>query len=80
MSAEGYDGPALGLVVDEDRGSLPYRLLRGESLVACAAWALGAAGVTLVDFVITWEQLTTLGAPLVLHDALCPATPAHSTE
>ena len=41
--------PALGVVLDEDRGSLPYALIHGEALVACAAWALGDAGVTPVD-------------------------------
>ena len=41
--------PALGTVVDEARGSLPYLLVHGESLVACAAWALGDARVTAVD-------------------------------
>jgi len=44
------DGPeALGVVVEADRGSLPFALLPGESLVACAAWAMGEAGVQLVD-------------------------------
>ena len=35
--------------VDEGRGALPYALIHGEALVACAAWALGEAGVTPVD-------------------------------
>ena len=41
--------PALGIVLDQDRGSLPYALIHGEALVACAAWALGDAGVTPLD-------------------------------
>ena len=41
---EGELPPALGIVLDQDRGSLPYSLIHGEALVACAAWALGEAG------------------------------------
>ena len=65
----------LGLVLDEDRGALPYTLIHGESLVACAAWALGEAGVDLVDATVPWEALVESGEDLVLHDALCPMTP-----
>ncbi|CUR55473.1 conserved hypothetical protein [metagenome] len=68
--------PALGTVVDQDRGSLPYALIHGESLVACASWALGSAGVTSVDFSTTWTGIQDAEEPLVLHDALCPMTPA----
>lgn len=66
---------AFGLVVDEDRGSLPYALVHGESLVATAAWALGEAGVTLVDTGTPWSGLVAAAQPVVLHDALCPMTP-----
>ncbi|GAA5142723.1 hypothetical protein GCM10023340_06670 [Nocardioides marinquilinus] len=66
---------ALGLVVDADRGSLPYRLVHGEALVAAAAWALGEAGVDLVDATVPWEALREAGEPVVLHDSLCPLTP-----
>jgi hypothetical protein len=68
--------PALGTVVDQDRGSLPYALIHGESLVACASWALGDSGVTLVDYSTTWIGIRAAEEPFVLHDALCPLTPA----
>ncbi|RYB93449.1 hypothetical protein EUA93_03170 [Nocardioides oleivorans] len=67
--------PALGMVVDEGRGALPYQLVHGESLVACAAWALGRSGVDLVDASVPWSGLVEAGEDLVLHDALCPMTP-----
>ena len=35
--------------------SLPFALVHGEPLVACAAWALGEAGVFLVDLGTGWE-------------------------
>jgi len=44
-------------------------------LVACAAWALGEAGVTLVDTGTPWSGLAAADDPLVLHDPLCPLTP-----
>jgi 2-C-methyl-D-erythritol 4-phosphate cytidylyltransferase len=62
-------------VLDQDRGSLPFALVHGEPLVACAAWALGEAGVTLVDAGTPWSSLVASGEPLVLHDPLCPLTP-----
>ena len=68
--------PALGIVLDQDRGSLPYSLIHGEALVACAAWALGEAGVTLLDNGITWDAVRRADEPVVLHDSLCPMTPA----
>ena len=58
MESEAYDDEAgeperpMGFVVDEDRGSLPYRLIHGEALVAAAAWAMGEAGVDLVDITV----------------------------
>lgn len=67
--------PALGIVLDRDRGSLPYALIHGEALVACAAWALGEAGVTPLDSGIQWGAVRRAGEPVVLHDALCPMTP-----
>lgn len=70
------DAPrGLGLVLDEERGSLPYALIHGESLVACAAWALGESGVDLVDASVDWAAIAESGEDLVLHDALCPMTP-----
>ncbi|MEZ0579680.1 2-C-methyl-D-erythritol 4-phosphate cytidylyltransferase [Nocardioides sp. MH1] len=66
---------AVGYVVDEDRGSLPYRLVHGEALVAAAAWAMGEAGIDLVDVTVPWHVVADLGRPVVLHDPLCPMTP-----
>lgn len=66
---------ALGMVVDEGRGALPYALIHGESLVACAAWAVGESGVDLVDATVGWEAWAEAGRDVVLHDALCPMTP-----
>lgn len=69
-------GPiALGVVVERDRGSLPFALLHGEPLVACAAWAMGEAGVQLLDLTTPWGDVREAGLPLVWHDALCPMTP-----
>ncbi|HEX7716206.1 MAG TPA: 2-C-methyl-D-erythritol 4-phosphate cytidylyltransferase [Marmoricola sp.] len=70
----GDDGP-LGLVPWEGRGSLPFALVHGESLVAAATWALGEAGVDLFDASVTDEQVRRSGRALVLHDPLCPLTP-----
>ncbi|WP_183095350.1 2-C-methyl-D-erythritol 4-phosphate cytidylyltransferase [Nocardioides stalactiti] len=81
MEAEAYDDVydeperAVGFVVDEGRGSLPYRLIHGEALVAAAAWAVGEAGVDLLDLTVPWYDIADLARPLVLHDALCPMTP-----
>ncbi len=48
-------------------------------MVACAAWALQAAGVTTVDPGRGWwtivDAVTAYDEPVVLHDPLCPATP-----
>ncbi|GAA1146045.1 2-C-methyl-D-erythritol 4-phosphate cytidylyltransferase [Nocardioides aquiterrae] len=67
--------PALGTVLEQDRGHLPFALIHGEALVAAAAWALGEAGVTPVDTGTTWAALVAAGEPVVLHDPLCPMTP-----
>lgn len=67
---------ALGTVVEAGRGSLPFALVHGEGLVVAASWALAEAGVTLVDIGTEWAGLVDAGEPLVLHDALCPMTPA----
>jgi hypothetical protein len=81
MTTDGYDvpeiPPALGSVVEQERGSLPFALIHGEALVACASWALGDSGVTPVDLGTPWAALVDSGEPFVLHDALCPMTPAH---
>lgn len=76
MTTDPDETPASGLVVDEDRGGLPYHLVHGESLVAAAAWAAGAAGVDLLDLTTPWTVAADRATPLVLHDALCPMTPA----
>ncbi len=72
---EDEDPRSLGLVLDAGRGSLPYALVHGESLVACAAWALGEAGVDIADASVPWSGLVESGEDLVLHDSLCPMTP-----
>jgi 2-C-methyl-D-erythritol 4-phosphate cytidylyltransferase len=73
---DGDLGPvAYGVVVEGDRGSLPFALLHGEPLVVWAARALGAAGVQLLDLTTPWEDVRDAGMPLVWHDALCPLTP-----
>ena len=68
--------PALGVIVDAGRGTLPYALIHGESLVSCAAWALGEAGVLPLDLGTPWAAVVAAEEPLVLHDALCPMLPA----
>lgn len=69
------DQPAWGVVLDEDRGSLPYALIHGEALVACAAWGLGESGVTPLDIGTPWAAVVEGGEPVVFHDSLCPMTP-----
>jgi len=66
---------ALGTVVETGRGSLPFALVHGEPLVAAAAWAMGEAGVHLVDLGTSWAAITDAATPFVLHDPLCPLTP-----
>jgi len=65
----------LGWVPVEGRGSLPFALVHGESLVAAASWALGEAGLLLFDASVTFDQVRRSGHALVLHDPLCPLTP-----
>jgi len=67
-------GP-LGWVPVEGRGSLPFALVHGESLVAAASWALGEAGAVLFDASVPFEEVRRAGRALVLHDPLCPLTP-----
>ena len=78
MTFDEYDERprALGSVVEQDRGTLPFALIHGEALVACASWALGDSGVTPVDQGTEWAGLADSGEPFVLHDVLCPMTPA----
>jgi 2-C-methyl-D-erythritol 4-phosphate cytidylyltransferase len=65
----------LGWVPVEGRGSLPFALVHGESLVAAASWALGEAGIVLFDASVSFDQVRRSGRALVLHDPLCPLTP-----
>ena len=69
MTTSAYDvpPPALGSVVEEGRGSLPFALIHGEALVATAAWALGESGVTPVDVGTEWEG-SRPRRTVVLHD------------
>ena len=64
---------AVGIVPVEGRGSMPFALLHGESLVAIASWTLGHAGVELLDMGASWSQVVEREAPFVVHDPLCPA-------
>lgn len=66
---------ALGWVPIEGRGSLPFALVHGESLVATASFALADAGVRLIDHGTDPELVRRSGMALVLHDPLCPLTP-----
>ncbi|MCA1656214.1 MAG: hypothetical protein LC713_00590, partial [Actinobacteria bacterium] len=63
------------MVPVDGRGSLPFALLHGESLVAVASWALAEAGVQLLDFTTSWVAVQARGLPLVVHDPLCAGTP-----
>jgi 2-C-methyl-D-erythritol 4-phosphate cytidylyltransferase len=71
----GISAPASGIVVEEGRGALPFRLIHGESLVATAAWSVGAAGIELLDQTVPWDAVVERAEPLLLHDPLCPMTP-----
>ncbi len=71
-----YEVPdALGIVLVDDRGSLPFALIHGEALVSAAVWALGESGVLPVDLGTEWAGLADADEPVVLHDSLCPMTP-----
>lgn len=65
----------LGYVPLAGRGSLPFLLVHGESLVATATWALEAAEVEILDASVPFEEVRRCGRPVVLHDPLCPLTP-----
>jgi len=64
----------------EGRGSLPFALWHGESLVAVASFTLEDAGVRLLDFNTPWSAVRDAEAPLVVHDPLCPGAPAAFLE
>ena len=65
----------LGVVPVEGRGSLPFLLVHGESLVAAASWALTTAGAKLFDYGVPFAGVQDSGQMLVIHDPLCPLTP-----
>jgi 2-C-methyl-D-erythritol 4-phosphate cytidylyltransferase len=66
---------AWGVVPVGGRGSLPFALVHGESLVATASFALEAAGVELLDPHASVADVLASARPLVLHDPLCALTP-----
>lgn len=66
----------LGWVPLDGRGSLPFALVHGESLVAAASWAVGEAGIQLVDASVSHETVRRSGRPLLIHEPLCPLAPA----
>src|SRR3954468_8485116 len=68
-------GTPVGIVPVEGRGSMPFKLLDGEALVAVASWALEDAGVELLDFTVDWADVQAREVALVVHDPLCPRTP-----
>ena len=75
MSHPDVEVIALGRVLDEGRGSMPFALVHGEALVTTATWALSEAGVLPVDARTVAAGLVDADLPLVLHDCLCPMTP-----
>ena len=70
----------LGVVPIDGRGSLPFALVHGESLVAAASWALTTAGAKLFDYAVPFDGVQDAGQMLVIHDPLCPLTPAAFIE
>jgi 2-C-methyl-D-erythritol 4-phosphate cytidylyltransferase len=71
---------SLGIVPTDARGSLPYALVHGESLVAAASWALTTAGVELFDYSVPFAAVQDADQTLVVHDPLCPLTPVEFIE
>lgn len=65
----------IGIVPVAGRGTLPQALLRGRPLADHARRRLAAAGVEVLDEDTAWDAVRERGAPLVLHDPLCPLTP-----
>ena len=70
----------LGVVPIDGRGSLPFALVHGESLVAAASWALTTAGAKLFDYGVSFAAVRDAAQMLVIHDPLCPLTPASFIE
>lgn len=70
--------PTLGMVLEADRGSLPYALIHGEPLVRCAVIGLEEAGIEPIDADTAWPGVLELleeADVLLLHDALSPLAP-----
>ena len=59
----------------EGRGSLPFALLHGESLVAVASWALGEAGGRLLDFTADWSDVQALSGGTGRSTTRCARAP-----
>lgn len=77
MAIPGHDGSkAVGIVPTVGRGDLPLALLGGVSLVSLATSALARAGVRSLEADVTSAAVRDSGLPVVLHDPLCPLTPA----
>lgn len=77
VATPGHDAAsAVGLVPTLGRGDLPLALLHGESLVSLATSALTRAGVASLEADVTSAAVRESGLPVVLHDPLCPLTPA----
>ena len=57
----------VGVVPTDGRGSMPFALLHGESLVAIASWTVGHAGVELLDFGTSWSEVVEREVPCKVH-------------
>lgn len=66
----------MGVVPTEGRGDLPKASLCGKSLVSLASAALSQAGVAQITRSMSWSSVQDMAVPVVLHDPLCPLTPA----
>ena len=76
-SGQGQDAVrAVGLVPLLGRGDLPLALLHGKSLALLATSALTHAGVASLQPDVMWTAVRDSGLTVVLHDPLCPLTPA----
>ena len=69
MSQIDVDVIALGRVVDEGRGSLPFALVHGEALVTCATWALSELRRSHASKCV----LPSPGLPVITCSAVAPS-------
>ena len=67
--------PPWGVVPVDGRGSLPFALVHGESLVAAASWALTTAGAELFDYDVAFDAVRESGRALVDPRPAVPADP-----